>query len=209
MREITEKTLYPLVPDVSITAIHDQLRQYGGTRLAKPRPCPHCESRQYRKNGYQDRIFARLITDEGFERVAVNVQLYECTNCGSRFQGDVSELFYEECHDTKPIVHLCLFHAAENPYGLQVDQDTIQRYAERFGDEVADRHGVSIADCTVSMNVLSLLFGVSTVDELKDEFADELATEEIDGLVGDPDETYPAKKGAKKDLYEENMRHKQ
>ncbi|MGN8216041.1 hypothetical protein [Halococcus salifodinae] len=33
MKEITEKTLHPLVFDVFITAIHDQLRQYGGTRL--------------------------------------------------------------------------------------------------------------------------------------------------------------------------------
>jgi hypothetical protein len=55
----------------------------------------------------------------------------------------------------------------QNQYGIQVDRDTIQRYAERFGDEVADRHGVMIAGSTVSMNFLSLLFGVSTVDELK------------------------------------------
>ena len=58
------------------------------------------------------------------------------------------------------------------------------------------------------MNFLSLLFGVNTVDELKTEFADELAAEDIDGLVGVADETYPAKKGAKKELYEENMRRK-
>ena len=97
----------------------------------------------------------------------------------------------------------------QNQYGLQVDRDTVQTYAERFGDEVADRHGVKIADATVSMNFLSLLFGVSTVEDLKATFADELAEEGIDGLVGVVDETYPAKKGAKQDLYEENMRRKQ
>jgi len=59
------------------------------------------------------------------------------------------------------------------------------------------------------MNFLSLLFGVSTVNELKTEFAEELAAEGIDGRVGVADETYPAKKGAKKELYEENMRRKQ
>jgi len=79
-------------------------------------PNPHCDSCQHRKNGYQDRTFARLTIDEGFGRVTVNVRLYECTDCGSRFQGDVSELFYEDCHYTKPIVGLCLFHAAENPF---------------------------------------------------------------------------------------------
>ena len=47
------------------------------------------------------------------------------------------------------------------------------------------------------------------LDEFKSEFADELAEEEIDGLVGVADETYPAKKDAKQDLYEENMRRKQ
>jgi len=129
-------------------------------------------------------------------------------------------VFYKDCEYAKPVVDLCLFHAAENPfhacerilqnqYGLQVDRDTVQTYAERFGDEVADRHGIKIADATVSMNFLSLLFGVSTVEELKTEFADELAGEGIDGLVGVADETYPAKKGAKQDLYEENMRRKQ
>ena len=92
---------------------------------------------------------------------------------------------------------------------IQVDRDTIQRYAERFGDEVADRHGIKIAGSTVSMNFLSVLFDVSTVDELRTEFADELDDEEIDGLVGVADETYPPKKGAKKDLDEENMRRKQ
>jgi hypothetical protein len=59
------------------------------------------------------------------------------------------------------------------------------------------------------MNFLSVLFDVNTVKELKTEFSDELAGEEIDGLVGVADETYPPKKGAKKDLYEENMRRKQ
>jgi hypothetical protein len=76
-------------------------------------------------------------------------------------------------------------------------------------DEAADRHGVKIADSTVSMNFLSLLFGVSTVEDRKTEFADELPDEDIDGLVGVADEIYPAKKGAKQHLYEENMRRKQ
>lgn len=91
----------------------------------------------------------------------------------------------------------------QNQHRLQVDRDTVQNYAERFGDEV------KITDATVSLNFLSLLFGVSTVDDLRTEFADELDAKEIDGLVGVADETYPAKKGTKNDLYEENMRRKQ
>lgn len=33
IKNITERTLYPRIPDVFIAAIHDQLRQYNGTRL--------------------------------------------------------------------------------------------------------------------------------------------------------------------------------
>jgi hypothetical protein len=90
----------------------------------------------------------------------------------------MAELFYEGCLYGKPIVDLCLYHAAENPfnrverilythYGIQVDRDTVQRYAELFAERVEDRHGVTVAD-----------------------------------------ETYPGKKGAKKELRAENARRK-
>jgi hypothetical protein len=83
----------------------------------------------------------------------------------------MTPLFYKGCHYGKPIVNLYLFHAAENPfhaskrilqnqYGVQLDWDTIQRYTER----VADRYGIFIADCTLSMNFLSplrLKYGLS------------------------------------------------
>lgn len=71
MREITEKTLHPLLPDSFIMTVDDQLRQYGRTRVAEPRPCAYCESGQHRKNDYQDRTSARRITDEGFEMATV------------------------------------------------------------------------------------------------------------------------------------------
>ncbi len=220
MQDPHEKTLNPLVPSLFIKAVQDRLRSYSGTRLSQPRPCPDCSDQNYRKHNIEEQVFAVLITEDGFEEVTVEYRRYWCKNCRKPTLPDMSPLFYEGCHYGKPIVELCLFHAAENPfhaserilqnqYGIQVDRDTIQRYAERFGDEVADRHGVKIADSTVSMNFLSLLFDVSTVEELRTKFTDELAAEEIDGLVGVADETYPAKKGAKKDLYEENMRRKQ
>ena len=84
----------------------------------------------------------------------------------------------------------------------------MQRYAELFGDEFAEQHSVKIAGCTVSLNFLSFLFGVESVEELRTEFADELAEEDVEGLVGVADETYPVKKGAKKQLYEENVQKK-
>lgn len=68
----------------------------------------------------------------------------------------MSKLFYEGCPYGKPIVDLCLYHAAKNPfnraeqilhthYGIQVDRDTIQRYVERFADRVSDRHVMTVA----------------------------------------------------------------
>ena len=111
-----------------------------------------------------------------------------------------------------------MFHAAENPfhaserilqnqYGIQVNRDTIPRYAERFGDEVADRHGVKIVDSTVSMNFLSLLFGVSTVEDSKLSSATNSLTRRLT-VSSVHRRDYPARKGAK-NLYEENMRRKQ
>jgi len=221
MHETEEKTLNSLVPRGIVRASQNWFRGFQGQRVGDPRPCPHCGETTVWKNGYRtDRIFAILITDDGFDEITVEIQRYQCSCCRHSFDGDSSEWFYEDCDYAKPVVDLCLFHAAKNPfhpcerilqnqYGIQVDRDTVQNYAERFGDEVADRHGVKIADSTVSMNLLSMLFDVDTVEELKTAFSDELADEEIDGLVGVADETYPPKKGAKKDLYEENMRRKQ
>lgn len=224
MQEPKEKVLDPLAPKLFIEAIHNRLREYHGTRIGDPRPCPNCKSADLQKNGTQTepKTVARLITEDGFEEVSVSVQLYRCKVCERSFQGDISELFYEEyenCHYARPIVDLCLFHASENPfnacerilhtmYGIQVDRDTVKRYAEAFGENMAEKHGVKIAGETVSMNFLSFLFDVDSVEELNTGFEEELVQEGVTGLVGVADETYPAKKGAKKDRYEENMERK-
>lgn len=93
--------------------------------------------------------------------------------------------------------------------GLQVDKDTVQRYVEKFGDGLADQNGVKIADASVSINFLDFLFDVGSAAEFREEYAEELNDEEVNGIVGVVDETYPTKKGAKKALYEENMQRKQ
>jgi hypothetical protein len=151
--------------------------------------------------------------------VAVNYQRYWCTNCEKPVTADRSELFYDGCSYDRPIVNLCLYIAAENPFipverilhhlGIQVDRDTIQNYTEQFGEELADQHGLHIADCPVSINFLSFLFGTESVEEFRDDDEAELDDEAIEGIVGVADETYPAKKGAKKELRERNMRRKQ
>ncbi|WP_459864768.1 hypothetical protein [Halorubrum trueperi] len=80
---------------------------------------------------------------------------------------------------------------------------------ELFGEKFAEQHGITVAEKSLAQNVLAALFDVGTVDGLKDEYAEELAEEGIDELAGCADETYPVKKGAKKELYEENMERKQ
>jgi len=65
---------------------------------------------------------------------------------------------------------------------------------------------VTVAGESLSVNFLSVLFGTETVQEFRTEHANELTDENITGHVGVADETYPAKKGAKKALREENAR---
>lgn len=50
---------------------------------------------------------------------------------------------------------------------------------------------------------------MKTVEELTEEYADELEEAGLTELTGCADETYPVKKGAKKELYEQNMERKQ
>ncbi|HZD43341.1 MAG TPA: hypothetical protein VE134_04715 [Methanomicrobiales archaeon] len=132
MKQPAEKELDALVPLPLIHAIHDGLRSYEGTRLAEPRPCPHCGEIDYHKHDTRSRRFAILITEDGFEDVTVSVQRYWCKQCEKPVDADMSELFYEDCLYGKQIVDLCLYHAAENPfnrverilhthYGIQVD----------------------------------------------------------------------------------------
>ena len=219
MKNTTEKELDALVPLPLINSIHDGLRSYEGTRLAEPRLCPHCGRTDYHKHDTRPRTFAVLVTEDGFEEVTVLVQRYWCKHCEQPVDSDMSGLFYEDCLYGKPIVDLCLYHAAKNPfnrierilhthYGIQVDRDTVQRYAELFAERVQDRHSVTVADEPLSLNFLSLFFGMSTAEEFREEYTDELHSADVTGLVGVADETYPAKKGAKKALHEENARRK-
>jgi transposase-like protein len=175
MRGPNEKAFDPAVSWLFVNAIHEELRGYAGQRVGEPRPCPNCGSERHRKNGYQSdrKTVARLVTADGVVDVGVEVQLYECKDCGRSFQGDLSGLFYEGCDYARPIVDLCRFHATEDTfegcarrlrelYGLQVDRDTVERYVERFGEGPDDWHGVDVDGHTCSLRFLSWLFGGET-----------------------------------------------
>lgn len=219
MQEPNEKEVGSFGNDLLVNASRNYLRWYQGTRLTEPRPCPDCGEQHYRKHDFKDRLFALIITADGFEEITVDYRRYWCKNCDKPVSADLSSLFYTECLYGKPIVDLCLMLAAQTPptkveeqlqrIGIQVDKDTIDRYIELFGEKFAEQHGITVAGESLAHNVLAALFDVENVDELKDEYSEELTEAGIDELAGCADETYPAKKGAKKDLYEENMERKQ
>ncbi len=200
-------------------AVRNWLRWQHGTRLTEPGPCPDCDEQHYRKHDFKERIFAMLVTEDGFEEIIVEYRRFWCKNCEQTVSADLSSLFYEDCLYGKPVVNLCLALAAENPptavekqlqeIGIQADKDTVARYVREFGDKFAERHGITVAGESLAQNVLGALFDVQTVDELKEEYGEELAEAGVEEIAGCADETYPAKKGAKKELYEENMERKQ
>jgi transposase-like protein len=140
------KTLNSLAPHGIVRPSHSWF-QVSGPAGRRPRLCSHCGGTTVWKNSYRtDRIFAILITGDDFDGITVEIQRYQCSGCRHSFDGDSSEWFYEDCDYAKPVVELCLFHAAKNPfhacerilqnqYGIQVDCDTVKNYAERFGDE--------------------------------------------------------------------------
>ena len=142
MHETKEKTLNSLVPLGLIRVFQSWFRGFQGQRVGDPRPCPKCGETTVWKNGYRtDRLFAILITEDGFDEITVEIQRYQCSECRYSHDGDISEWFYEDCDYAKPVIDLCLFHAAGNPFhacerilqnqcDLQVDRDTIQTYAE-------------------------------------------------------------------------------
>ena len=170
MQGPSSKRFDPVTSRLFVGAIHDGLRAYDGRRVGDERPCPRCESSALRRNGYQRarKTFARLITDAGFEEVGVEVQQYECKECGRSFQGDLSEWFYDRCEYARPVVDLCRFHAAESSasacartlrqqYGLLVTPETVTRYVDRFDDDV-DAHTIDIGGYSYSLAFLSFLF---------------------------------------------------
>jgi transposase-like protein len=177
MREPADKPFDPVVSPLFVNAIHEELRRYDGQRVGDERPCPNCGSEAFRKNGYQNerKTVARLVTDDGIEDVGVEVQQYQCTDCGRSFQGDLSELFYEECAYAKPVVDLCRYHAAgrsasacertiRRQYGLLVTHETIARYDDRFG-HLDDRYAIDIGGYEYSLEFLSFLFSSDEGDE--------------------------------------------
>ncbi|MBM4248560.1 MAG: hypothetical protein FJ149_03850, partial [Euryarchaeota archaeon] len=82
---------------------------------------------------------------------------------------------------------------------IQVDRDTVRNYFKRFGERSAQLAGIKVFGEDQAVNVLKLLFGLETVEDLKRKYPGMRLTTESD-------ETYPAKKGALKRYRQELAR---
>lgn len=88
MHETEEKTLNSLVPLGLIRAFQSWFRGFQGQRVGDPRPCPKCSETTVWKNGYRtDRLFAILITEDGFDEITVEIQRYQCSECRHSYDG--------------------------------------------------------------------------------------------------------------------------
>ncbi len=142
--------------------------------------CPGCRSDHVVGFGWLKRTFCTTITENGeFRDVNIRVRRYLCRRCKHTFPAADSP-FYEGCKYGKPIVDLCLAFAASNPYnrvesilmqyGIQVDRDTVKKYALTFRERAIKHAGIPVMDdaAKIGINILKLLFDVDSVKELKE-----------------------------------------
>ena len=206
------KTLPKLTPDILKRLVPEALTmKYDGMVYDEPRPCPRCSCEDSMRHEMKEKTFCTVITDEGFKGVRVGVKRFKCKRCGFVFEGKAP--FYDGCQYASPVVDLSLALAASNPYnrvesilmqhGIQVDRDTVKNYAKRFREKAAKYAGIPVMDdAKIGMNVLKILFGVDTVEDLRKS----RPQGKFDGVM---DETYPRVKGAKKALAEERYAKKE
>jgi len=205
MRRPRPKTISSLSPGLLRESISSILLQLQDKTYDDPPPCPRCGSEDGRRHGKRKRIYATIIAEKGFQRIRVWIKRYRCKRCGKHYRS--RSPFYPGCLYARPVVDTCLYLAAHNPFcrveailqswGLQIDRDTIRSYVRRFGRRARNMAGVRIDTASVAINLVRLLFDAADVEELKTRLPGEVFQD-----VGD--ETYPAVKGAKKRLRQEN-----
>jgi hypothetical protein len=171
-----------------------------------PPHCPTCKT-SVKPLDWVERVYLRLLSLEGpSQDVYVKVRRFRCQN------GHISlatDAFYPNCRYGKRIVDLILYLGATRPFNavekdladlrIQVDRDTVRNYFKRFGERSAQLAGIKVFGEDQAVNVLKLLFGLETVEDLKRRYPGMSVTTEAD-------ETYPAKKGALKSFRQELAR---
>lgn len=211
----SEKKLNRMSPGILKYGVPKELiRQYEGKKFEGYRErCDRCGSSHIQKFGFEKRTYAKVIIQSGFHDVDIQVRKYRCVDCHHVMVCD-EELFYPRLNYGKGIVDSCLFLASSNPYnrvegmmqdyGMQVDIQSIRRYAMRFGKEAARKAPLKAMGQNVDLgaNLIKILFDRDDVEGLKEEHPD---GKYYDGVT---DETYPSVKGSKKEHGEENRTRK-
>ena len=206
MRRPRPKTISRLVPELVRELFpHIILQEYQGKRYDDPPACPDCKSVERTRWDWEKRLFCIIITERGFQDISVRVKRYKCKTCGRVYPSRAP--FYPDCIYASPVVDACLYLASGNTfcsvehilmmYGLQIDRDTVGNYAHRFVDRAKEMAGIRVDTSSIAINLVRLLFDARDVEELKERFPGEL-------FQDTGDETYPAIKGAKKRMREEN-----
>ena len=205
MRLPNKKQVNKLTPEILYCPIIEYLRAFMNDFYNEFRKCPYCKSADCKKHNMIEKLFCKVIVNGKFVDVKVYVQVYYCKKCKKTYFA--KSPFYEGIMYCKPIVNLCLYLSAKNPYhrvesrllemGIQVDRDSVRNYAIKFADKAKKFAGMKCFDNEVGINLIKVMFNVDNVKELRKKYPQEL----YDGIA---DETYPRIKGEKKRFDEEN-----
>ncbi len=205
MRLPNKKQVNKLTPEILYCPIIEYLLEFMNDFYNEFRKCPHCKSTDCKKHNVIKKIFCKLIVDGKFVDINVFVQIYYCNKCKKTYFA--KSPFYEGIMYCRPIVDLCLYFSAKNPYnrienrflemGIQIDRDTVRNYAIKFESKIKEYASIKCFDNDVGINLLKVMFDVNNIKELRKKYPHE----KYDGVA---DETYPAIKGSKKRFKEEN-----
>ena len=206
VRSPRPKKISSLAPGLVKESIPSILSSYQNKTYDDPPPCPRCGSEERKKHGARRRIYATIILRDSYRKIYVKVKRYVCRACGRVYRS--RSPFYPGCLYGSLVVDTCLFLASSNPFcrveailqqwGLQIDRDTVRGYVRRFGRRARAMASIRINGVSVGVNLVRLLFDTADVAELRERMPGEVFQD-----VGD--ETYPAVKGARKRLREENV----
>lgn len=210
MRLPNKKQINSLTPTLLYKPMIKHLLEFQDDFYNKFRACPRCQGTNCKKHTIiENKLFCKIIKDKGFKDIIVAVQVFYCNDCNKTYFAESP--FYEGPLYCKPVVDLCLYFSAKNPYhrvekilldlGIQVDRDTIKNYSLRFEDKIKKYAGMKLFDEVAGVNLLKVMFDVENVKEMRKKFPHE----KYDGVA---DETYPTIKGGKKKFKEINKERK-
>ena len=175
MQNPKKKKINKLTPSILYTAIIQYLLAFQGDFFDKFRNCPHCGSSNCKKHHIEeDKLFCKVIINGKFKDITVAVQIFYCNDCHKTYLA--KSPFYDGPLYCQPVVDLCLYLSAKNPYhrvekillelGIQVDRDTVKNYALRFEGKIKKCAGMELFGEVGGINLLKVMFDVENVKEL-------------------------------------------